>query len=202
MKNITITIPCANGGTSSSVTVLGLEVEEKDRGELRVIYEMWVELNKKISRIGGRKVNMPEALSESAFCLEMKRTGYGNPVRAMKVKGKTPRKYSISYDTLDKNNYSRQQIKASSIDHDLTSFGPRSQQDEIYFLDFYRDGSFDGKFDVYKIDPQHVDSQVLNIGNNETFTQQQQEGRRPRLSIKKKIIERQSLRPLFTGSIF
>ncbi len=87
-----------------------------------------------------------------------------------------------------------QQIKACSIDNDLTSFGPKSKWDDLYFVDFYNDGKVDGKFDVYLIPNKYIKNQSLN--KNETFTDQQEQKRRPRFGIKKEIITKYKIKPL------
>lgn len=130
-----------------------------------------------------RGVNLPEGISESAFCLEY------NCARALKVQGGK----SASFDTIDLRTGRMQQIKATSVEDDLTSFGPRSVWDDLYFLDFYREGKYDGTFDVYKI-PNKL---LLNfpINGHETFKDQQLQGRRPRLHLKTQIIEPKKIRP-------
>ena len=56
-----------------------------------------------------------------------------------------------SWDCYDVKRQKRIQVKACSVLPDLTSFGPNSQWDEIYFVDFYRQGKWDGTFDIYQI---------------------------------------------------
>jgi hypothetical protein len=176
--------------------------EEADRPQLKEMYYLWLKLSKITSEFRGRAINFPEVLSESAFCLEMKKNNLGNPVRVIKVLEVENSKcrVSSSFDTFNLNNSARQQIKATCIKDDLTSFGPRSQEDELYFLDFYRDGKFDGRFDVYKIDHNILRNIILNNRRGETFEDQQAQGRRPRLAIKK-LIKENKIKPLFTGQI-
>ena len=83
-------------------------------------------------------------------------------------------------------NNNRIQVKASSVEEDLTSFGPKTEWDRIYFMDFYREGAWDGSFDIYEIDTE----EILNfpVNKKETFQEQQKQGRRPRFSIKKDLI--------------
>jgi hypothetical protein len=85
----------------------------------------------------------------------------------------------------------RIQIKATSIDSDLTSFGPRSEWDELYFLDF---SAGDGSFKVYKIEADWIYKYQVN--KNQTFAQQQAEKRRPRFSIIEGIIKPRKLKPI------
>jgi hypothetical protein len=78
---------------------------------------------------------------------------------------------------------------------DLTSFGPTSRWDKLYFLDFYNNGNLDGSFDCYEIDTALIYNTVVNQGKNETFVDQQRQGRRPRLSLKK-IIRENNITPI------
>jgi hypothetical protein len=152
-----------------------LFVEESDRPRLRKLFNAWKKLFFGMRDFRSRGINFPEGISESAFCLE-----YGS-ARVLDVQGS-----SASFDTIDLRTGARQQIKATSVEDDLTSFGPRSVWDDFYWLDFYRDGAYDGSFDVYKI-PNDL---ILNfrISRTETFRDQQRQGRRPRLHVRRQII--------------
>ena len=85
----------------------------------------------------------------------------------------------------------RIQIKATSTKNDCTSFGPHSEWDELYFLDF---SSEDGNCKIYLIDSKTIYEHAVN--KNQIFTQQQEQGRRPRLSIIQKIIQPNNLQPI------
>jgi len=155
--------------------------EEKDRESLKKLYFDWKKLNDDIKKISTRGINLPEAISENAFCLFCKHC-----VRVVKLKnGK------CSYDVLNVKTGSRMQIKASSIDDDLTSFGPRSEWDELFFLDFSKG---DGSFRIYKIDADWINKHKLN--KTQTFADQQAENRRPRFSITENIIKPRKLKPV------
>jgi hypothetical protein len=82
---------------------------------------------------------------------------------------------------------------------DLTSFGPRSIWDEIYFLDFYRNGDWDGKVDFYLIPNDLIYNHRVN--ENQTMRQQQQQGRRPRFSIYREVILVNQISPTLTYQI-
>jgi len=152
-----------------------LFIEERDRVQIRRLFNAWRELFHGMRDFRSRGINFPEGISESAFCLE-----YGS-ARVLDVQGS-----SASFDTVDLHTGARQQIKATSVQDDLTSFGPRSVWDDFYWLDFYREGAYDGSFDVYKI-PNEL---ILNfqINRTETFRDQQRQGRRPRLHVRRQII--------------
>jgi len=154
--------------------------ERKDQKKLKKLYKLWSTLNKAIKSISTRGVNLPEAISENAFCL------FFPAIRVVKLaKGK------CSYDCINTSNGKRIQIKASSIESDLTSFGPKSEWDELYFLDFSKG---DGSFKVYKIMQDWVYKHKVN--KNQTFKEQQEQARRPRFSITENIIKTQNLKPI------
>lgn len=165
-----------------------LIIEESDRNRLRELYSSWRNLTSGMKDFKSRGINLPEGLSESAFCLE-----YGS-ARVINVSGA-----SGSFDTIDLASGARQQIKATSVRGDLTSFGPRSVWDDLFWLDFFREGNFDGTFDVYRIPNDLIYNYRLNA--NETFRDQQQQGRRPRLSIRNGIIIPHNLQPERTCKI-
>lgn len=133
-----------------------------------------------------RESNLPEGLSETAFCM------YSGSARLIDIHGNCNR----SADTYNLNTMETEQIKATSVENDLTSFGPNSRWDKLYFLDFFRNGDMDGSFDIYQIDSELIYNTVVNQSKNETFRDQQSQGRRPRLSIKQSIIRRLNIQPL------
>jgi hypothetical protein len=161
----------------AQVTIL----EKQDRALLKNLYSRWKSLNDDLKAISTRGINLPETISENAFCLFGK-----DYVRVVSLK-----KGKCSYDVLNTKTGSRIQIKATSIDSDLTSFGPRSEWDELYFLDF---SAGDGSFKVYKIEADWIYKYQVN--KNQTFAQQQAEKRRPRFSIIEGIIKPRKLKPI------
>lgn len=155
--------------------------ERLDRWRLRRLYIKWKRLNDDIKKISTGGVNLPEAISENAFCVF-----FPECVRVVKLKhGK------CSYDVLNRKTGARIQIKASSVEEDLTSFGPRSEWDELFFLDF---SEGDGSFKVYKIEKDWIYKHKVN--KSQTFEQQQAQSRRPRFSITENIINLKGLEPI------
>jgi len=154
--------------------------EKKDRSMLKKLFFAWKTLNDAIKKISTRGINIPEAITENAFCL------FFPSRRVIKVFGG-----KCSYDCVDLKTGKRQQIKASSISPDLTSFGPRSDMDELYFLDFSKG---DGSFKVYKLQPNWV--KYYKVNDRQSFVQQQAQGKRPRLSVIRGVIEPNKLRPI------
>lgn len=164
---------------------------KKDKKSLYKIYKDWKNLSDNLKTISGRGINIPEGLSEGAFCIEMNCI---KPIKFKKLKG-----INTSFDVYDESTFERIQVKACSVIPDLTSFGPKSIWDKIYFLDFYRNGAWDGKFDIYLIPNNLVYSQQINA--TQTFSQVQSSGKRPRFSIMEKIIQAHSLTPIKTGDL-
>jgi len=157
--------------------------EESDRKRLFELYKNWRRLCDDLISINSRAVNLPEGLSEGAFCLEtgsVRLTGSINGANS-------------SFDCFNFNSNRRIQIKACSVLPDLTSFGPNSVWDEIYFLDFFRKGEWNGKFDIYRIENDLIYNHQVN--SFQTLRQQQAQGRRPRFSIYQKIIQEREIEP-------
>src|SRR3989338_7467797 len=155
--------------------------EKGDRELLKRLYSDWNKLNKELKAISTRGINLPETISENAFALF-----FPDCFRIVSLKG-----MKCSFDCLNIKTGSRIQIKASSIASDLTSFGPRSEWDELFFLDFSKG---DGSFKAYKIEPDWIYKHQVN--KKQTFEQQQAENRRPRFSITDSIIKARKLKPL------
>ncbi len=160
--------------------------EKQDRKIIRDNYNYWKKLKIGMGTLKSRHPNLPEGISEGAYAL------FFNSPRALGVTGDT----SSSFDNYDTKKHKRIQVKATTIETDLTSFGPHSVWDVLIFLDFYRDGKFDGKFDAYEIPNDLVYNH--QVSKTQTFRQQQKQGRRPRFSIEKNIIRKNGIKPLKT----
>jgi hypothetical protein len=164
--------------------------DKSDRLEWKKFWDAWKQLRDKALEYHFRGPNLLEGISETAFCLYKE-----SSKRVLKVYGKG---CNASADTYDIKKFRAEQIKAASVKNDLTSFGPKSKWDDLYFLDFYRNGDLDGSFDVYLIDSKFVYNFIVHKGKNETFIDQQKQKRRPRLSIKE-IIKENSINPIDTN---
>lgn len=165
-----------------------LKAEKKDASDLKKLYGAWLELKNGLKKFESRAPNLPEGISEGAFSLEF------DCPRVIDVVGT-----SGSFDCYDPRTHKRIQIKATTIKYDLTSFGPDSVWDDFYLLDFYRDGKFDGKFDVYKIPNELIYNQ--QVSRRQTFRDIQNEGKRPRFGIKEKIIKVHKIKPIKTCTV-
>ncbi len=159
----------------------GDKFDKYDYIKLQKIFRDWQNINKDLKALGGRNLNVPDVFSEALFCIFF---------NAIRTNGSAHSYDCVSLDTL-----AGIQVKSCSIDNDCTSFGPTSTWDELYFVDFAPNGVVDGKVYFYKIDCD-IYSVVLNGKKNETFKDQQAQGRRPRFSIKSVIIKQQQLQPI------
>jgi len=98
------------GGNEIEVEIA--HMDKKDGKEFKRLFDVWRKLNIGLEKYG-RKVNIPEVISEGMFCIFSKSVRYQK-----KVKGKG----TVSFDTINIKNKRREQIKASSIEFDLTTF--------------------------------------------------------------------------------
>ncbi|WP_407414408.1 Bsp6I family type II restriction endonuclease [Methanobrevibacter sp.] len=158
-------------------------VEKSDSKSLLQMYNLWNKLSTKLNEYGCRRLNFPE-ISELIFCLVYD---------CWRVNNVSGIEHS-SFDCYNPKTQSRIQIKATSVKDDLTSFGPRSIWDELYFMDFYPNETYDGCFDVYLIPNESVYNYPMN--RNETFRDQQKRGVRPRFHIKKSLIKPLKIKPI------
>lgn len=164
----------------SGEIVVGDQFDEKDFVKLKQIFQQWKHINQQVSGLGGRNLNVPDVFSEALYCILFDAVRTNNTAH--------------SYDCVNLRNGAGVQIKSASIINDCTSFGPKSTWDELYFIDFAHQGQVDGNVYVYKIDIP-LKKIVLNTKKHETFEQQQQQGRRPRLSLKQ-IIKDNNIKPI------
>ncbi len=165
-----------------------MEFDKADAKQWKKLWNSWKELKMGLREYKTREPNLPEGLSETAFCM------YSGSHRLIDIKGNCNK----SADTYNLTTKQAEQIKATSVKGDLTSFGPKSKWDVLYFLDFFRDGSMDGSFDIYEVNKDLIYSTIVNKGKKETFKDQQAQGRRPRLSLKA-LIKLHSISPIATN---
>ncbi|MFA5876836.1 MAG: Bsp6I family type II restriction endonuclease [Candidatus Paceibacterota bacterium] len=170
--------------SGNDVVVELANFDEKDGQDLKKVFGAWVTLNKLISKFG-RKINIPEALSESMFCIFSGSSRYTKKIRG---------NGSVSFDTYNLKTKEKEQIKASSLEFDLSTFGPKSEWDKLYFMNFYNGGNMNGIFNVYEIPTELVYSNAVNL--TQTMKDQQLLGKRPRFSIMKDIILPNKIKPI------
>jgi len=186
MKRKIVTIQLPEGKTE----VEALCFENSDITKIQEIYKAWIHLSNLLNSIEARRVNLPEGLSEAVFCLCM------NTVRTTKsITGK-----KMSFDCYDLEAKKRIQVKACSTLPDLTSFGPASVWDKLYFMDFSDNKKFEGNFKIYEVDNCLIYNNKVN--KSQTMKDQQKQKRRPRFSVYNDIIKKYDINPIFSGNIF
>lgn len=178
MKNIKRKLELPEGTVEADVSIFN----EEDKKLLKFIYEGWMDLSKSLKQLNARGINIPEGLSETAVCM------YKSWYRVNNFHVGKAKSSFDAYDPVGGVNNNRIQIKACSIENDLTSFGPNSIWDRIFFADFYNNGKWDGTVVLYEINTRDIKDHKVN--SEQLFTQQQIEKRRPRFSIKKDLISK------------
>lgn len=164
--------------------VTGDDFDYQDYQKLKTIFTKWLDINSDLKALKGRNLNVPDVFSEGLFCLAF------DAIRTNDDYG------AHSYDCVLKATGEGVQVKSASIPIDCTSFGPTSTWDLLYYADFAPNGYVDGNVWFYKIESDDIYGLVLNNKKNETFADQQAQGRRPRFSIKSKIIKPKKLTPV------
>jgi len=154
-----------------------MQFDKSDARKWKEIFDMWKKLKLSLKDYKCREPNLPEGLSEVAFCL------FSGSLRLVSMNGKA----SSSFDTFNIKRKKAEQIKATSVKKDLTSFGPNSKWDDLYFLDFFNNGKLDGTFNVYKVPTKLVHDMEVKKGFS--FIERQKEGKRPRFSVIKAVAE-------------
>ena len=196
--------------TEEVIRVEGIKVramlqrfDSDDLKKLRSIFKTWKVLQKKLD-VYGRKSNIPEVVTEGivAYFLGcpilgkfpdgsgLKQVNYTKAQkdrhRRNKKAGGTnkdrPKLPSSSFDCYDLDDQKTVQVKSASVDPDLTSFGPRSEFQKLYFLDFSSKGNPDGKFVIY-------DMPVARVKSILTKAKKKNPDVRPRFSFQEKILE-------------
>ena len=167
----------------NGMVVVGDYFDDEDYEKIKTIFQKWLEINGNLKALGGRTLNVPDVVSEALYCY------FYNAIRTNGNESGAG-----SYDAVDIADGSGVQVKSTSIKEDLTSFGPHSTWDKLFFLDFCPNGTVDGQVDVYEI-KDDVKGIILNASKGETFADQQAQGRRPRFSIKKEIIQKNGYKP-------
>lgn len=150
-----------------------------DAASLKKIYESWRTLCSELAKMEARAVNLPEGLSEIAVAIAK---------NFWRCTGNIPGANSSfdCYDPKGVRGRNRIQIKACSVLPDLTSFGPKSQWDRIFFADFFRNGEWDGTFDLYELVTDDINN--FQVNSKQTLLDQKLQGRRPRFSIYEGLI--------------
>ncbi len=155
--------------------------EKDDKKVLREIYFKWKELNDSLKKISTRGINIPDTLTENAFCLF-----FPEYVRIAKIAGE-----KCSFDCINTKTGEKVQVKAASIYPDLSTFGPKSEYNRLFFCDFSKG---DGSFVVYDVPVDEIKKVMVN--KTTTFKQMQDKGKRPRFSITSEFAIKRKLKPI------
>lgn len=165
--------------------------EDNDKTKIKNMVHLWNQLSTALKQIGARGVNIPEGISEPLYCLAV---GADTTIRITKsINGA-----NTSFDCYNIQNHNRIQVKACSILPDLSSFGPNSQFDQLIFIDLSSIAT-NGTFKIFDIPVNLVYTHKVN--KDQTFTDQQLQGRRPRFSLYKEIIQPNNIQPILNGNI-
>lgn len=168
----------------------GTFFEASDKDTLDKYYFSWKNMNEVNVAFGMRRANLPEMLSEglSSMLFGWARTN------ATHLTGCE----SSSCDLVNLETGKLIQLKGCSTTSDRapgpTSFGPRSEFDELIFmhLDCENDKAI-----FYKLDSEEYKDWQVN--RTQTIADQQAEGRRPRVVILPKI-QANNIQPFYTYS--
>ncbi len=151
------------------------KVTKKMYDEVIEAYYKWKDLSDLMKKNGARGINIPEGITEPICC-------YYNNFLWSKDEG--------SEDAISEDG-KKIQIKATSnYNIDLTSFGPRSEFDELHFVRLNQEKN---KIELYNIPI--IDLLKTKVNSTETFEDQQKAGKRPRLSIINSFINVYLLKP-------
>lgn len=167
----------------SKIEKMDLITVDAQRVNLAVdIYFHWKQLDAEIRTLSGtRGINFPSEISEYLACYAL---GY----KVNKATG------GDAVDDSDPNNKRIIEIKGSSA-QSLTapnSFSPSEFFDELVFV---RLEKYDDSLKIYKTGINSESIKNIKVNKSETFEEQQKQGRRPRFSIHKEIIEKYDLTP-------
>jgi hypothetical protein len=186
-----------------SVRAMLQRFDSNDLKKLGSIFKTWQVLQKK-QAVYGRKSNIPEVITEGvvAYFLgcpilgkfpddsSIKQVNYTKAQldlrrkkREAGVKTKDrPKLPSGSFDCYDLDAQKMVQVKSASVDPDLTSFGPRSEFQKLYFLDFSSKDKVNGEFVIY-------DMPVARVKSILKKAKEKNKAVRPRFSLQEKILK-------------
>lgn len=140
-------------------------------------YFLWKELDTIIRTSHTRGVNIPETITETLLC-------YATGFKLNKDKGG---------DAFDDRNNRIIEVKATSnYDRDTSSFSPHEKFDALFFV------RLDKRNDVmyfYDLQLNSDELKQIQVNSTQKLEDQQKQGRRPRFSIIKFIVEPKGLEP-------
>lgn len=141
-------------------------------------YFEWKKLNQYISAVGGRGINMADAISEPMACYAL---------------GLFWNRSNVGGDATNMSKKRVIEFKATSrFEGDLSSFGPDVFFDDLILLRFKLS---DDLLYIYDL---NIDSETFVKGRankNQTIEEQQKQGRRPHISLIDTFVKPQNLEP-------
>lgn len=173
---------------------------EKDIPQFKRMFELLRELNSEILDADGTQYGLTSVLSEGMYCLWSGSVRYLSQKKARSYGlSFTEQLVSSSLDTYSETNQQAEQLKSTIKEEDpISSFGPSSDQDITYLVNFFNNGNLDGTFDIYPIPNSFFIGITCNQREDGSFDEIKINGKRPRFSLTKKIIIPNSIPPLAT----
>lgn len=141
-------------------------------------YFLWKELNALIKNSHNRGINFPETISETLLCAAMGfelNKGTGGDARDPKTQKIIEAKATSNWD------------------RDTTSFSPSENFDVLYFL---RLNQRDDELYIYDTGIDSDNLKFIQVNKTQTLGDQQSQGRRPRFSVIKFIVEANNIEPV------
>ena len=155
-----------------------IEIDNARIDETCNAYFKWKDLNTYISNNSHRGINMPDAISEPMGCYCL---GY------LWNRGKAVG------DATNPATGEKVEFKATSrFEGDLSSFGPKTEFDDLVFLRFKIDDNLLYVYDL-KINSEEFGKYPAN--KSQTIQDQKDQGRRPHVSLYELFVKEKNLRP-------
>lgn len=140
-------------------------------------YFLWKDLNNYVKSIDTRGINMPDVISEPIACYAL---------------GYTWNRGSASGDATDERGRKIEFKATSRWDGDLSSFGPKCQFDDLVFLRF---NLTENKMYIYDLNIDSYQFGQMPANKKQTIRQQQQQGRRPHISLYDMFVVGRNMEP-------
>ena len=161
-----------------------IEIDDARIDETCNAYFKWKDLNTYISNNSHRGINMPDAISEPMGCYCL---GY------LWNRGKEVG------DATDPKDGRKIEFKATSrFEGDLSSFGPKSEFDDLVFLRF---NTSDNLLFIYDLKINSEEFGEYPANKKETIQDQKEQGRRPHVSLQQLFVDAKNLQPDYVFDI-
>lgn len=159
-----------------------VKIDEPRIQETCDAYFKWKDLNTYVKSLVSRGINMPDAISEpmGCYCLNLlwNKSSGGDAV------AEDGRKIEFK--------------ATSNYDYDLSSFGPKTEFDDLVFLRFNLDLNM---LFVYDTGINSEELKKIAVSKSATVGDYQKAGKRPHISVIDTIIKARNLEPTVTFNI-